>query len=61
MTFCKLLAEKTNDGKTISAWEKYDKQSVMPRYEITVSKDNIVHEIINAARTTWKKRYNEFN
>lgn len=60
MTVCKLLAEKTKDDKTISAWEKYDKFSVNPRYEITVSKNNVVQEVVRTARTTWRKRFNEF-
>lgn len=59
MTFCKPLAKKEKDGKTITAWENLDKDSRIPRYEITISRDGIAYEVIKVARTTWKKKFNE--
>lgn len=59
MTFCKLLAEKETNGKTISAWENIDKYSSVPYYEITVSENGNAYEVIKTARTTWKKKFKE--
>lgn len=59
MTVCNLLAEKTKDGRKISAWKNYDKFCSVPRFEITISKDGIALETIKTARTTWKKKFNE--
>ena len=59
MTPCNILAEKTKDGKQITAYKKYDKFSKSPRYEIVISKDGFATEIIKTAKTTWKRRFNE--
>ena len=58
MTLCNLLMARTlPGGKTVEAWEKTDKHAVEPRYEIIVSRDGLALEIIQTARTTWKKKY----
>lgn len=59
MTFCKELMSKSNGKDTITAWELWDKNSLTPRYEITISRDSIAYEVIPTARTTWKKKFNE--
>ena len=59
MTFCKVLAEKTSGEYKIVAYENHDKDSRLPRYEIVKSKDGFGVESVRAARTTWKKRFNE--
>jgi len=59
MTICKVLAEKTSGDYEITAYENHDKDSRLPRYEIVKSKDGFCVEYVRAARTTWKKRFNE--
>lgn len=59
MTFCKVLAEGKRDGDTITAYEKYEKFSAVPTYEIVVSRDGIARLVFKTARTTWKKRFRE--
>ena len=57
MTFCKQLASAQRDDDTITAWEMWDKGSILPRYEITVSKDGIARLVFPTAKTTWKKKF----
>ena len=57
MTFCKVLASAQRDDDTITAYEMWDKDAVLPRYEITVSKDGIARLVFPTARTTWKKKF----
>lgn len=59
MTVCKVLAEKISGEYKIAAYENYDKDSRLPRYEIVKSKDGFGVEVVRAAKTTWKKRFNE--
>ena len=60
MTFCKLLAENKKDNISVSAWENTEKFSSVPSYEIYVSKDSIAFITAKAAKTTWKKKFNEY-
>ena len=55
MTFCKMLAQKKIGNSDIEAWELYDKNSMTPRYEITISVDGIALMVEKTAKTTWKK------
>lgn len=61
MTFCKLLAAAQRDDDVIEAWEKWDKFSAVPKYEITISAagSSIVRIVIHTARTTWKKKFRQ--
>lgn len=64
MTVCKQLArfEKEN-GDVITAWERYEKDSRCPRYEITIAGhgSNFINygDVIKCAKTTWKRKFNE--
>ena len=59
MTFCKQLKSATVGLDTVTAWELQDKFCAVPRYEITVDRDGIVHTVEKAAKTTWKKKFRE--
>lgn len=60
MTFCKCLAESVRkDGKTVSAWENWDKYAKMPDYEITVSEGSYALESVKVSRTTWKRKFRQ--
>ena len=57
MTFYEILSEKEKAGKTITAYRKTEKFSRVASYEIVTSKDGIAIDIEKAARTTWKKKF----
>lgn len=59
MTFCKQLAKATKDGYEIEAYENTDKFESVPYYDITISKDGIVCDVIKTAKTTWKRKFKE--
>lgn len=59
MTFSERLAEATSNGKTVTAYKSIDKYASIYTYEITVANNGIAFEVIPAAKTTWKKKYNE--
>lgn len=60
MTICKVLARGKNGENDIIAYEKYDKYSSFPYYEIVVSHCEIATLCEKTARTTWKKRFSQF-
>lgn len=59
MTFCKILKEAEKDGKTVTAYEKTEKYSAVPYYQIVISKDSRTIDVIKTAKTTWKKQFNK--
>ena len=60
MTFCKELArQEMPNGRTVTAWENWDKFAAVPRYEVTVAREGIAEMVIPCARTTWRKKYRE--
>lgn len=61
MTLCIPMATAAKNGIRVTAWERTEKCSAVPNYEITVSKIDDPHPMdeIKTARTTWKKRYKE--
>ena len=61
MTICKVLAEKeTRNGRTITVTECADKPYFVPYYEIVESVDGIAINVTRTARTTWKKKFAEY-
>lgn len=59
MTFCKILAETQRGPDTVTAYEKTEKYSRRPVYQIIESRDGITHTVTNTAKTTWKKKFQE--
>ena len=59
MTFYKTLKETTINEKTITAYERVEKFSSVPEYEIVISRDGIGYETIPVARTTWRKKFTQ--
>lgn len=59
MTFCKQLKIAVIGKNTITAWELYDKGSAVPRYEVTLSTCGIAYAVEKAAKTTWRKKFDE--
>ena len=57
MTFYKTLKRENKNGQTVTAYEKYEKFSTVPEYEIVVSKDSLGYQVIPTARTTWKNKF----
>ena len=62
MTFCKELKETTIGDTEILAYEKYEKFSNVPYYEIYIvhhrdSAENYWVETTRTARTTWKRKF----
>ena len=59
MTICKVLKTASRGDDEITAYEKVDVGSAVPRYEIVVSRDGFARLVESTARTTWKKRFRE--
>ena len=57
MTFYRTLKRENKNGKTVTAYEKTEKFSNVPEYEIVVSENGLGYEVIKAARTTWKNKF----
>ena len=58
MTICRVLAEAKKGDLTITAEERTEKESAVPRYVIFLSKNERVIAHVPVAKTTWKKRFN---
>ena len=61
MTFYKELAMKTNEKRTVTAYERYEKYETYPTYVVCVSNnsDSLAFIAEKTARTTWKKKFNQ--
>ena len=61
MTICKKLKSEMKNGKIITAYEERHKPHFVPEYAIYVMKadGNLPYYTVRAARTTWRKKYNE--
>lgn len=59
MTFCKQLKTAKIGSETITAYENYEKFSMVPYYEIIVAREEIAVEVIKTAKTTWRKKFNQ--
>ena len=62
MTFCKTLAKASNGKITIIAYGNTEKYSCSTDYEIVIDRGTgIVQncDIYHAARTTWRKKFNQ--
>ena len=57
MTFCKTLKSENKNGKTVTAYEKTEKNAAAPEYEIVISIGSLGYQVIPAARTTWKNKF----
>lgn len=59
MTLSQALAQTTVNGYDIDARIRMDKHSLYTEYSVTVSKNDYLIEEISAARTTWRKKFNQ--
>ena len=57
MTFYRTLKSENKNGKTVTAYEKTEKNATAPEYEIVVSIGSLGYEVIPTARTTWKSKF----
>ena len=57
MTFYKTLKSENKNDMTVTAYEKTEKFSNVPEYEIVVSIGSFGYDVIKTARTTWKNKF----
>ena len=58
MTICKVLKTAQRDKDEITAYEKTSFEG-FTSYEIVISRDGYARLVEKAARTTWKKKFQE--
>ncbi len=59
MTFCKVLAETEKNGRTVTAYELWEKNEAAPHYEIYISREGIAWDTYKTAKTTWRRKFRE--
>lgn len=59
MTFYKTLKRETVGGREVTAYEFTQKYETAPGYEIVISEDGFGVDVYKAARTTWKRKFNQ--
>lgn len=59
MTFYKTLKSATVGDREVTAYEYTEKYATAPGYQIVISENGLGYEVIPAARTTWKRKFNQ--
>ena len=59
MTLSQTLKQTTANGYDITARIRTDKYSAYAEYSIAISRNDYAVEVIPAARTTWRKKFNQ--